>query len=137
MPVSGCSGADRVPRSAWCSPTELRRALSGAIHYFPAHPAGSQDRIRKARLLGRSMSGTYVAWNASEPRRGEWDASGWHDVGGRRRCHGFFSGDSGAADHGRPRTGDARRHEPDGGALPRRHGRMSPPAFAQRTLSTA
>lgn len=57
------------------------RVISGAIHYFRVHPEQWQDRIRKARLMGLNTIETYVAWNAHEPRRGEWDASGWNDLG--------------------------------------------------------
>ena len=37
-------------------------------------PTSGRDRIRKARLMGLNTIETYVAWNAHEPRRGEWDA---------------------------------------------------------------
>jgi beta-galactosidase len=57
------------------------RILSGAIHYFRVHPEQWADRIRKARLMGLNTIETYVAWNAHEPRRGEWDATGWRDLG--------------------------------------------------------
>lgn len=57
------------------------QVISGAIHYFRVHPDQWQDRIRKARLMGLNTIETYVAWNAHEPRRGEWDATGWNDLG--------------------------------------------------------
>ncbi|MGN7948311.1 glycoside hydrolase family 35 protein [Microbacterium sp. 22215] len=57
------------------------RVIAGALHYFRIHPDQWQDRIRKARLMGLNTIETYVAWNAHEPRRGEWDASGWNDLG--------------------------------------------------------
>ena len=57
------------------------RILSGAIHYFRVHPDLWADRIRKARLMGLNTIETYVAWNAHEPCRGEWDATGWNDLG--------------------------------------------------------
>jgi beta-galactosidase len=31
--------------------------------------------------MGLNTIETYVAWNAHEPRRGEWDATGWNDLG--------------------------------------------------------
>lgn len=55
--------------------------ISGAIHYFRVHPDQWRDRIRKGRLMGLNTVETYVAWNAHEPRRGEWDATGWNDLG--------------------------------------------------------
>ncbi|WP_159501731.1 beta-galactosidase family protein [Microbacterium sp. 18062] len=57
------------------------RIISGALHYFRVHPEHWADRIRKARLLGLNTIETYVAWNAHEPVRGEWDATGWNDLG--------------------------------------------------------
>ena len=57
------------------------QVISGAIHYFRVHPDQWQDRIRKARLMGLNTVETYVAWNAHEPRRGEWDTSGANDLG--------------------------------------------------------
>ncbi|MGX5696750.1 glycoside hydrolase family 35 protein [Agromyces soli] len=57
------------------------RILAGALHYFRVHPELWADRIRKARLMGLNAIETYVPWNAHEPRRGEWDASGGLDLG--------------------------------------------------------
>ncbi|GAA4359220.1 glycoside hydrolase family 35 protein [Microbacterium rhizosphaerae] len=59
---------------------EPHRILSGAIHYFRVHPDDWADRIRKARLMGLNAVETYVAWNAHEPVRGEWDATGANDL---------------------------------------------------------
>jgi beta-galactosidase len=56
------------------------RILSGAIHYFRVHPDHWADRIRKARLMGLNTIETYVAWNAHEPARGAWDATGPNDL---------------------------------------------------------
>ncbi|GAA1751890.1 glycoside hydrolase family 35 protein [Agromyces humatus] len=57
------------------------RILAGALHYFRVHPDLWADRIRKARLMGLNAIETYVAWNAHEPRRGEWRADGDLDLG--------------------------------------------------------
>lgn len=57
------------------------RIISGAIHYPRVHPDLWRDRIRKARLMGLNTIETYVAWNAHEPVRGQWDASGGNDLG--------------------------------------------------------
>ncbi|WP_282837622.1 glycoside hydrolase family 35 protein [Microbacterium flavum] len=57
------------------------RIISGALHYFRIHPDQWADRIRKARLMGLNTVETYVAWNAHEPVRGQWDATGWNDLG--------------------------------------------------------
>jgi beta-galactosidase len=60
---------------------EPHQVISGAIHYFRVHPDHWQDRIRKARLMGLNTVETYVAWNAHEPRRGEWDVTAGNDLG--------------------------------------------------------
>ncbi|MBF4457353.1 glycoside hydrolase family 35 protein [Pseudoclavibacter sp. VKM Ac-2867] len=60
---------------------EPHRVLSGALHYFRVHPEQWADRIHKAKLMGLNTIETYVAWNAHEPRKGEWDATGWNDLG--------------------------------------------------------
>ena len=57
------------------------RILAGALHYFRVHPDLWADRIRKARLMGLNAIETYVAWNAHEPRRGEWQADDGLDLG--------------------------------------------------------
>ncbi|MET0781861.1 MAG: beta-galactosidase family protein [Microbacterium sp.] len=57
------------------------RILSGAIHYFRVHEDLWTDRIRKAREMGLNTIETYVAWNAHEPRPGEWDETGRNDLG--------------------------------------------------------
>ncbi|PPH75075.1 beta-galactosidase [Rathayibacter rathayi] len=57
------------------------RILSGALHYFRVHPNLWADRIRKARLMGLNTIETYIAWNAHEPRRGEWREGAGLDLG--------------------------------------------------------
>ncbi|PPG69195.1 glycoside hydrolase family 35 protein [Rathayibacter rathayi] len=57
------------------------RILSGALHYFRVHPDLWADRIRKARLMGLNTIETYIAWNAHEPRRGEWREGAGLDLG--------------------------------------------------------
>jgi beta-galactosidase len=51
------------------------------MHYARVHPDQWRDRIRKARLMGLNAIETYVMWNAHEPVRGEWDATGANDLG--------------------------------------------------------
>jgi len=57
------------------------QVISGALHYFRVHPEHWADRIQKAKAMGLNTIETYVAWNAHEPRRDEWDATGWNDLG--------------------------------------------------------
>ncbi len=54
--------------------------VSGAIHYFRTPAALWRDRLLKARRGGLNCIETYVAWNVHEPREGQWDFSGDHDV---------------------------------------------------------
>ncbi|MGM7698824.1 glycoside hydrolase family 35 protein [Microbacterium sp. A84] len=58
-----------------------QQIISGAMHYPRIHPGHWRDRIRKARLMGLNTIETYVAWNAHEPIRGQWDATGQNDLG--------------------------------------------------------
>ncbi|BAJ75043.1 beta-galactosidase [Microbacterium testaceum StLB037] len=57
------------------------QVISGTLHYFRIHPEHWADRIRTAKAMGLNTIETYVAWNAHEPVRGEWDATGWNDLG--------------------------------------------------------
>ena len=57
------------------------RIISGAMHYARVHPDQWRDRIRTAKLMGLNAIETYVMWNAHEPVRGEWDATGANDLG--------------------------------------------------------
>ncbi|MFX5494388.1 beta-galactosidase, partial [Acinetobacter baumannii] len=54
------------------------QVISGTLHYFRIHPEHWADRIRTAKAMGLNTIETYVAWNAHEPVRGEWDATGWN-----------------------------------------------------------
>ena len=57
------------------------QVVSGTLHYFRIHPEHWADRIRTAKAMGLNTIETYVAWNAHEPVQGEWDATGWNDLG--------------------------------------------------------
>ncbi|MDU0345027.1 beta-galactosidase [Microbacterium sp. KSW2-29] len=57
------------------------QVISGTLHYFRIHPEHWADRIRTAKAMGLNTIETYVAWNAHEPVKGEWDATGWNDLG--------------------------------------------------------
>ncbi|WP_194409981.1 glycoside hydrolase family 35 protein [Microbacterium cremeum] len=79
--ASGSARSFEIGESDFLLDGEPFRVLSGALHYFRVHPGQWADRIRMARLMGLNTIETYVAWNAHEPRRGEWDATGWNDLG--------------------------------------------------------
>ena len=54
--------------------------VSGSVHYFRT-PAGQwRDRLLKAKRGGLNCISTYIAWNFHEPREGQWELSGDHDV---------------------------------------------------------
>jgi len=79
--VTGEPSAFAIGETDFLLDGEPFRVLAGALHYFRVHPGQWADRIRKARLMGLNTIETYVAWNAHEPVRGEWDATGWNDLG--------------------------------------------------------
>jgi hypothetical protein len=54
--------------------------VSGSVHYFRV-PAGQwRDCLLKAKRGGLNCISTYIAWNFHEPREGQWELSGDHDV---------------------------------------------------------
>ena len=56
------------------------QVISGTIHYFRVVPEYWRDRLLKLRALGCNTVETYIAWNWHEPRKGEFDFTGMHDV---------------------------------------------------------
>ena len=58
------------------------QVISGSIHYFRVPAEYWRDRLMKLRALGMNTVETYIAWNFHEPRKGEFDFTGMHDVEG-------------------------------------------------------
>ena len=58
------------------------QVISGSIHYFRVPAEYWRDRLLKLRALGMNTVETYIAWNFHEPRKGEFDFTGMHDVEG-------------------------------------------------------
>ncbi len=56
------------------------RLLSGAIHYFRVPRAYWRDRLLKLKECGLNTVETYVAWNAHEPREGQFCFDGILDL---------------------------------------------------------
>ncbi|XP_014664713.1 PREDICTED: beta-galactosidase-1-like protein 2 [Priapulus caudatus] len=56
------------------------RILSGAMHYFRVPRAYWKDRLLKMKAAGLNTVETYVAWNAHERRRSDFDFSDGLDV---------------------------------------------------------
>ena len=47
------------------------KIISGGIHYFRVVPEYWRDRLEKIKALGCNTIETYVAWNAHEPKKGQ------------------------------------------------------------------
>lgn len=56
------------------------RMISGEMHYTRIPREYWRDRMRMAKAMGLNTIGTYVFWNAHEPKRGEYDFSGDNDI---------------------------------------------------------
>ncbi|MBE7033927.1 MAG: beta-galactosidase [Ruminococcaceae bacterium] len=57
------------------------KLVSGAMHYFRIHPDYWNDRLLKLKEAGCNCVETYVCWNLHEKTEGEFDFSGWLDLG--------------------------------------------------------
>jgi len=64
------------------------RMIAGDIHYFRIHPADWGKRLDRALEFGLNTVQTYVPWNAHEPRPGEYNFSGFLDLGAYLRLCG-------------------------------------------------
>lgn len=54
--------------------------ISGSIHYFRVVPEYWQDRLEKLKNMGCNTVETYIPWNLTEPRKGEFHFDGFCDV---------------------------------------------------------
>ncbi|MCD8391062.1 MAG: beta-galactosidase [Firmicutes bacterium] len=52
---------------------------SGTIHYFRIHPSQWRDRLEKLKRCGLNTVDTYIAWNVTEPKRGQFTYEGIAD----------------------------------------------------------
>ena len=50
--------------------------ISGAIHYFRVVPEYWQDRLEKLKNMGCNTLETYIPWNLTEPKKGEFNFEG-------------------------------------------------------------
>ena len=57
------------------------KLVSGAMHYFRIVPQYWEDRLLKLKESGCNCVETYVCWNLHEKKEGEFDFSGWLDLG--------------------------------------------------------
>lgn len=53
--------------------------ISGSIHYFRVVPEYWQDRLEKLKNMGCNTVETYIPWNITEPRKGEFHFDGLCD----------------------------------------------------------
>lgn len=53
--------------------------ISGSIHYFRVVPEYWQDRLEKLKNMGCNTVETYIPWNLTEPRKGEFHFDGLCD----------------------------------------------------------
>ncbi len=53
--------------------------ISGAIHYFRVVPQYWQDRLEKLKNMGCNTVETYIPWNITEPRKGQFCFDGLCD----------------------------------------------------------
>ncbi len=53
--------------------------ISGSIHYFRVVPEYWQDRLEKLKNMGCNTVETYIPWNLTEPKKGEFNFEGFCD----------------------------------------------------------
>ena len=56
------------------------KVISGSFHYFRTVPEYWRDRLEKLKALGCNTVETYIPWNLTEPKKGEFNFEGFCDV---------------------------------------------------------
>ena len=56
------------------------KILSGAIHYFRVHPDDWYHSLYNLKAMGFNTVETYIPWNLHEPKKGEFQDTGIHDI---------------------------------------------------------
>lgn len=56
------------------------KVISGSFHYFRTVPEYWVDRLEKLKALGCNTVETYIPWNLTEPRKGEFNFEGFCDI---------------------------------------------------------
>jgi beta-galactosidase len=69
-----------VGPGGFCRDGKPFRLFGGAMHYFRIPAEYWRDRLLKLKALGCNTVETYVAWNAHEPRKGEFRFDGMLDI---------------------------------------------------------
>lgn len=56
------------------------KVIAGSFHYFRTVPEYWRDRLEKLKALGCNTVETYIPWNLTEPKKGEFCFEGFCDV---------------------------------------------------------
>ena len=56
------------------------KVIAGSFHYFRTVPEYWEDRLLKLKALGCNTVETYIPWNLTEPKKGEFNFEGLCDV---------------------------------------------------------
>jgi beta-galactosidase len=56
------------------------KVISGSFHYFRTVPEYWTDRLEKLKALGCNTVETYIPWNLTEPKKGEFNFEGMCDI---------------------------------------------------------
>ena len=56
------------------------KVISGSFHYFRTVPEYWKDRLEKLKALGCNTVETYIPWNLTEPKKGEFNFEGFCDI---------------------------------------------------------
>ena len=56
------------------------KVIAGSFHYFRTVPEYWRDRLEKLKALGCNTVETYIPWNLTEPKKGEFNLKGLADV---------------------------------------------------------
>ena len=56
------------------------KVISGSFHYFRTVPEYWVDRLEKLKALGCNTVETYIPWNLTEPKKGEFNFEGFCDI---------------------------------------------------------
>jgi beta-galactosidase len=80
QPASRASHAFGVENGNFVLDGKPFRIISGEMHYSRIPRQYWRARLRMAKAMGLNTITTYVFWNYHEPRPGEYDFTGQHDV---------------------------------------------------------
>ena len=56
------------------------KVISGSFHYFRTVPEYWRDRLEKLKAMGCNTVETYIPWNLTEPKKGQFNFEGFCDI---------------------------------------------------------